>query len=472
MEAMIRPMPFLALLVLLWTAAPVHSQVSMGFPDTSGARKQTFADLVRSPELQKSQGARFLSQGELKPRVKYEVFYQRDKASPEGRPVYYFSFVPEQDYKFQYGRKGHAVVKMDAATGKLESLKIFTQDVELTTAEDLGQRTRGSFLLVTPREPRTVLSVYLEGQRIFSEIPLPWSMGAVLDVPVTRWKEAARDYLDWEYVFPVHTRSAKEVESAVMEARRLLVNIPEVDDGAQDARGRWVTIQQELPQSGPGGFNCSGFAKWITDGLVRPLIGQGLEIAPLKERPSELRGHSYNRPYDDPDQPERLRDPYFGLDWTRNLAVSLARLQNPDREWGAESRDVRENIFFSYAKTRGFRIDDLDPILYGLAVKKPGRIYLGSVNGDFRPPGAGPKDPVLNQHRHIAVFFPWIDPWGTYRLAVFEVNSETSLPRLQRAYPNHWVHLVELQITGDFQPFNLLQGRPSPRFPDNGRLLR
>jgi len=452
-------------LCLLLIPHVLGAQVNQIFPETSEARRQTLDRIFTSPELQVSQGPRFLSQKELNPRVKFEVFYQRDRTTSDGRPVYYFSYIPEENFSFTYGHRGHSVIKMDAATGKLESLKVFFQETKLETSADLGQKTWGSFLLVTPHEPKTSLAVFIEGQRIAIDIPLPFTMKEILSTPVSRWKAATKDYMDWEMVFPPHTSSAKSLEQVVMEIRRLLVNIPEVDDGALDEKGNWVYINTLLPQTSPGGLNCSGFAKWVVDGLYKPITGSWLKITPLKIRGEGTRGTVYTRPYDDPENQTLLRDPFFGLDWTRNLAQSVAQALYPSRPVSDEGQDVRLNSFFTYTKNRGFKIEDLDPILYELAVKNPGHIYLGSVNGDFG------TNPVLNQHRHVAVFFPWIDPWGIYRLAVFEVNQETSLVRLQSAYPHHWVHLVEVPASEGFEPHSLLAGRKSNLDPQ-ARILQ
>jgi len=89
-----------------------------------------------------------------------------------------------------------------------------------------------------------------------------------------------------------------------------------MEDGAMDASGRMVFIATGAP-AGKGGFNCSGFAKWVVDGFYAPLEGRDMDIEVLKSR-NALRDGSWSTRY------EEVLDPYFGLDWSRGLAREIA----------------------------------------------------------------------------------------------------------------------------------------------------
>jgi hypothetical protein len=92
----------------------------------------------------------------------------------------------------------------------------------------------------------------------------------------------------------------------------------------------------------------------------------------------------------------------------------------------------------------GYRVEDLIPVLYLQAVRQPGRFYLGSINGEFG------SEPVLWQHYHIVVLFPYFDEAGTFRIAVLERNVESSVASLQRRYSGEYVHLVGIRPASDF----------------------
>ena len=54
-----------------------------------------------------------------------------------------------------------------------------------------------------------------------------------------------------------------------------------------------------------------------------PVRLSGMEIGELKARNLDTRGNRWSAAF------ETERDPYFGLDWTRNMAVALARARHP-----------------------------------------------------------------------------------------------------------------------------------------------
>jgi hypothetical protein len=228
------------------------------------------------------------------------------------------------------------------------------------------------------------------------------------------------------------------------------------DDGAIDDQGRYVFINTLLPQNGLAGLNCSGFAKWVIDGMLKPSTGTLLPIEPLKQAFGE-RGSSFTEPF------ERLRDPFFGLDWTRNLAAEAnAALLSP--AFGRiEEFEVRNAPFASvivrgkgdvpvgvrpypgFLLTAGFGIEGLRALLYTLAIDEPGRIYLASVNNELNTP-----PPRMRQHFHIAVLVPSFNEYGVFQVAVFESAEETAFARFKNRYPGHLVNLVGVPVDGAF----------------------
>ncbi len=228
------------------------------------------------------------------------------------------------------------------------------------------------------------------------------------------------------------------------------------DDGAIDRDGRPVFIDTLEPRSdGVLGVNCSGFAKWLIDGLLRPLGFDRLSVAVLK-KPPVARGNSFSEPY------EEVRDPYFGLDWTRNLAAAAGRAFFGSRGSDpAEYEVVASSIaalrvsggdgsssisYPKYMKDSGFSFPGLKATLYALAIDEPGKFYLASVNRDIG------DEPRLRQHFHVAALFPLFDERGRFSVVVFESAAETDFGSFAARYQDHLVHLVRIPVERSFDP--------------------
>lgn len=207
-----------------------------------------------------------------------------------------------------------------------------------------------------------------------------------------------------------------------------------------DENGNLVLIESLVLQDQQPGFNCSGFAKWIVDGLSMGLYGTYLPIEPLKMKHLDLRGHRWSDPLED------ARDPYFGLDWTRNLATTMLSAREGGRSVHPEEADVRSVPFVRYVEDIGYPVNRLAQIMYLLAVREPGNIYIASLNREFG------SDPPLNQHVHVAVLFPYFDSKGRFFVDVMERNVETSLASLDRRYGRDSVHLVRVQADDSYTP--------------------
>ena len=134
----------------------------------------------------------------------------------------------------------------------------------------------------------------------------------------------------WELLSPDPLRY-EGISKAVETIRSRLDRLVYLDDGAFNAEGRPVLISSGLEQNPKavleaagtgrdlsriqGGVNCSGFAKWIVDGMVRPEAGSGIRLETLT-RPSLAPETGFTERYRD----SRLI--FFGLDWVRNLAAA------------------------------------------------------------------------------------------------------------------------------------------------------
>jgi hypothetical protein len=249
----------------------------------------------------------------------------------------------------------------------------------------------------------------------------------------------------------------RDSRELIKKIRAGLPRLAFADDGAIDETGRYVYIDSLAPQNAAensGGLNCSGFAKWFVDGLLYPITGRLLPIAPLKEAAVKS-GSSLAANY------AGIQDPHFGLDWTRNLAMEAAKTLRSPALAAVEEVEVRNGSFAALIDRRsggtsvksypdflpgaGFGIEGLKPLLYTLAVNEPGYVYLVSVNTETGPA------PRMRRHYHVAVLIPYFNEYGVFQTAVFESAAETSLNAYIDRYPKHMVNLVRIPAEGRFE---------------------
>jgi len=254
----------------------------------------------------------------------------------------------------------------------------------------------------------------------------------------------------------------RDTRALVANVRRHLGPLRFADDGAIDQNGNYVYIETLLAQNPTrAGLNCSGFAKWLIDGLIRPVTGSRLSIEPLK-LPHGQRGSSFTEYW------EESRDVYFGLDWIRNLAAAAnSALRSPS--YGVlDEFEVRTNYFNSvmvfqnnayviesypgFMSEAGFGIEGLYPLLYTLAIDEPYSFYLAAVSNEIANPWSPRGTPRLRQYYHVAALVPYFDENGTFRIVVFESAAETSFASFRNRYPGHFISLVQIPVSAKFEP--------------------
>jgi len=248
----------------------------------------------------------------------------------------------------------------------------------------------------------------------------------------------------------------------VANVRERLGELRFADDGAIDENGNYVFINSLLSQPpATAGLNCSGFAKWLIDGIIRPVTGKRLPIKPLSV-PFGLRGSSFTVNW------EESRDVFFGLDWIRNLAAEAngslrspafrsldefeVRRDNFSQIIVSENRAFVDHSYPGFLNEAGYGIEGLRPLLYTLAIDEPYSFYLAAVNNEFANPASPRGTPRLRQYFHIAALVPYFDEFGVFRIVVFESAAETSFNAFRNRYPRHHVNLVKVPISPRFDP--------------------
>jgi hypothetical protein len=301
---------------------------------------------------------------------------------------------------------------------------------------------------------KSQMDVVLYDAYVARSLPFAIPFDRLLVIPVEEALAAVGNAFPRRYFDP-HPEDYRDVREVIAGIRERLPGLAFLDDGAIDEQGRYVWINTLEEQGGTRGLNCSGFAKWVVDGILRPVTGSLLAIPPLKAAFGN-RGSSFTDPY------EAVRDPFFGLDWTRNLASQANSVLRSPAYGVPEEIEVRKIPFSSviirdqgntalrafpeFLMNAGFGFEAIHPLLYTLAIDEPGRIYLASINNEVNPA------PRMRQHFHIAVLIPYFTENGNFQVALFESAEETSFSRFKNRYPGHHVNLVRIPVEGKFNP--------------------
>jgi hypothetical protein len=409
--------------VLLIGAATVQVE-SQEFIETSAARRLWFdeiVDLSRPEEPVRPQVIDVPGGPAIEVRVDEQLGNR------------YFSFLRHSSTPAELASPGTYIVRQRRSDGAIDQIKVFLQYNE------------GTFVRLRPRPNRRFLAldVYLAGSEFYRDVTVPISLDRALRTPVTEIQRLTAGIVDWSVVEPDTDRSEyTAVSDMVDRIRRVLPLLTDADDGAMDADGDYVAIDSRVPIEERPGLNCSGFAKWVVDGLYRPVAGSLMPIEPLLEKHLDHRGTRWSR------RLEETRDPYFGLDWTRNLARAVYALHHGSsvEDIDPEARDVRSVPVARYREDVGFSVESLSGILYWLAVNEPGMIYLGSVSRSFG------DEPVLRQHSHVVVLLPHFTRDGRFRPVVMERNAETDFEQFTHRLEGEFIHLVRVDGTHPFDP--------------------
>jgi hypothetical protein len=363
--------------------------------------------------------------------------------SQTGRNEFAVILAREQNGAFPYWTQGSWMLTRRRDDGRPLRIQVFLRSDPAV------------YVLFRPRD-RTgcFMDVVVYGSYIIHSLPLPLPLERLFLLPVEEVLRLAGASFPRRYFDPL-PGDYGDLRRLISQVRPRLPELEFRDDGAIDEGDQYVFIKTLEAQEGRGGLNCSGFVKWMIDGVLQPLTGELLPIRPLKAAFGD-RGSSFTAPY------EALRDPFFGLDWTRNLSARVNTVLRGEGYGTLREIEVREIPFASllapgettgtprpysgFLPNAGFAIEGLEPLLYTLAIDEPGYMYLASVNTEMNP------SPRMRQHFHVAALVPYFTESGAFRAAVFESAAETALDRFISRYPGHHVNLVRVPVEGVFNP--------------------
>lgn len=437
MKTSLRLVCVLSFLMATAVLSSAEKEFLKAFPETSGVRSLIASRWLTAPVAAVSP---------LQDEVVTDAYGESARISVTGRGKSLSVTLNPVGYSGETLR-GRWVFLRDAATGDPLSIEIFP-------LEDSAI----SVVLRPGSESKTLLDLRIYGRDLRRGVPFGSAFQSLLTAPFSLVVSLTERTVPWELLSPDPLRY-EGISKAVETIRSRLDRLVYLDDGAFNAEGRPVLISSGLDQNPKavleaagtgrdlsriqGGVNCAGFAKWIVDGMVRPEAGSGIRLKTLT-RPSLAPETGFTERYRD----SRLM--FFGLDWVRNLAaasvsLSLGRTVYPE-EAGV---DVTAEPFPSetgYESNVGYRVSELIPLLYWLAVKEPGRWYLGALSEE-RGESGNPDNPLLRYYHHVAALFPWFDESGRFSLAVFESAAETDPEAFVLRDASEWIFLVRMDMT-------------------------
>lgn len=315
----------------------------------------------------------------------------------------------------------------------------------------------GTFLRVRPDGDRSRFDLVVKGGVFAQDVPLPWPFEHFLVSKVADLIDAARGSVDWSFLDP-DPLDSHDVATLSEEIRARLSGLRYSDDGGLDANGSLVFIATGAGQpEKTAGLNCSGFAQWVVDGILKPVSGIWLDRSVLSLKHIDTRKSASEPSFED------SLDPYFGLDWTRNLAIEAGAVLDGLEGSDSKAADVTHAPFAlieaasspvnggpeyanfaPYEEDAGFASEGIPALLWWLAATEPGYFYLASISEQDK---AG-----LRHHYHVSLLFPRFAPDGSFHVDVYESDVETSLTALIARTKGQMIHLVRVRAETAFDP--------------------
>ena len=252
----------LVLAALSLSAAPLEARTPLGdgrtlrpLPENWEARL-LLRDTIFAPVRDAAEAPRrIIAQTEYPGDVSFRVDVQ------EG--AVFLVFANRSSRGFPLDGAGTFIIKRSLKDGSFLQAKVFVQN------------DPGTFLRLFPQGDRTVMDIVLYNVEFQSGVVLPIRFENLLTSPFARIVDLSESSVNWRLVLSPEQGPGDVQVAAVVDAlRRRLSGLRDMDDGAMDASGRLVFIATgEAAPPGRGGFNCSGFAKWVVDGFYAPLSG-------------------------------------------------------------------------------------------------------------------------------------------------------------------------------------------------------
>lgn len=267
------------------------------------------------------------------------------------------------------------------------------------------------------------MDLYLfDNWQLYHQVKTPIPFDRSLQTSPDLLLKSLEAFVDWNLVLPTCDRSSyRQIEEVVHLIRSRLPRM----------LAERKTHQKE-------GVDSALFAKWVIDGFYAPRTGEEIPIPFLTSKPYEKRGGRHVLVWEDEE------DPFFCLDWARNLALAVDLLNDKKSEYG--DSDVNYLRELKYHSNTGYPIEELKKALYLLAIQEKEFFFIGSISKIVE------KDVDLVKHTGMALFFPRINLEGEFEVIIFQDGKELSLESFIKENEQSSLLLVGFNYNNLFKP--------------------
>ena len=206
------------------------------------------------------------------------------------------------------------------------------------------------------------------------------------------------------------------------------------DDGVIDEFGDFVYISNGLSQNiQKKGINCSGFVKDVVDNYIRLKYSnfKWLSLSILKEKRISERAETSYVAF------EGKYDPYFGLDWVKNLTDQINQYYNYRID---KALIYDKDVYSQYFPNAGYYFTNLKEVLFR-DQKQDSKYFYILVFNRLRT-----QSPVIPEYYHIAIAVPYFENYHFY-IRVFESGDETSFDNLVDFHSKEKVAIFKVPIS-------------------------
>ncbi|MGI5089093.1 hypothetical protein HGH47_02615 [Treponema sp. OMZ 805] len=378
---------------------------------------------------------------ELHTDSKGNTFTVSGKYAEDSKNVYIISIIPNlTDYSLPEHNlvpQGTWMLYRRADTGAPLSIKIYPRENPALSVS-LRPASQKAY------SGKSFIDICLFNAYMRKDIAIGVPFETLYHISLLRLKALSQSIIPWDLFNPPRDNSPVKSMSRIVE--NLRYRLVRVKDGCFDHDGKPVHISNSQPQTELeitaamnidqirseviGGVDSAGFAKWVIDGIIRPIAGQGTVVEALKRETDAPKTH-FTRPYLD------TENIFFGLDWIRNLgaaalSLNLKRTVYPDSSGldvdscpfaltgaaipvstSAKTGSVKQPAFLGYQRYAGYQTSYLLPLLYYFAIVEPDHFYLACIS-------TVSSATELRTYERIAVFFPYFDGFGAFHLDIYE----------------------------------------------------
>ncbi|MCK5673136.1 MAG: hypothetical protein KAH95_07155, partial [Spirochaetales bacterium] len=221
-------------------------------------------------------------------------FFTTIENHDDGKFIFY-SFSHKSDLEFDKGSIGSYIIKR--SLDKYDDINYGIQQIKIFYKND-----DYSFLRIreASKSDESIMEIQLFGRGVQNNIRVPLSLAELSRRSFSELAGLTSSYVDWNYYITDYRKLyGQDVRVLAETINPLLGFLRDRDDGAIDSSGDFVYISSLEAQDKEGGLNCSGFAKWIVDGIYKPVTGENIDIEFLKEKHYELRGNKWSKKLED-----------------------------------------------------------------------------------------------------------------------------------------------------------------------------